>query len=144
MDCSKLITTDDIASLCKSTRKLAAWTPDSDEGNVTEPTQSKTPCSRSVRIESGEVFLHVQVIDYGTSEALETLMSSEMNAYPTMFHDGLYIHEQHEAWWRRDVEYSNKGKLSVSVFETDQPGHEALCSSEHLVDITRRMQDRLP
>jgi hypothetical protein len=83
------------------------------------------------------------VIDYSTAEAREKITAVWAAAAPSDFRDGLYIHEVQAPAIRHDVE-GYKGRLAASVFETDQPGHGPLCRPEHLVELVRRMQRRLP
>lgn len=147
VDCAKLLTRDDVATLCGPRRELAELAPDSGEGAITAAAAGDPPlratCSRTVRLDGGGVAFHAQVIDYSTAAAREKITDVWTAAAPSEFRDGLYIHEVHAPAIRHDVE-GYRGRLAISVFEADQPGHAPLCQPEQLVELVRRMVRRLP
>jgi hypothetical protein len=147
VNCSTLLTSDEIAAICNSAQKLPGLLPDRSEGTVHPPADLNPPtratCARSLRVDGGGAFIHVAVIDYSTAEALAKITEVWERSFPHDFRDGLRVHEAKHNAIRRDVEGS-KGRLSVSAFETDQIGHPALCNSENLIKIVRLMESRLP
>jgi hypothetical protein len=148
VDCAKLITINDIATICRSTRSLANLVADGAEGRISpgsgDPNPStRSTCSRSLTLEEGGVFLHLQVTDHGSADALAKLIDVWRRAFPERFQDGLYSHDLRQDWTRHDVD-GYKGRLSVSVFETDQPGHAPLCGPDNLAEIVRRIRRHLP
>jgi hypothetical protein len=109
----------------------------------TSTPRRESTCARTLKLEGAGVFLHVQVTDYSTVEALAKVTDIWARSFPNNFRDGLYIHDLHQDWTRHDVE-GNRGRLAVSAFETDQPGHAGLCRSDQLVTMVRLMESRLP
>jgi hypothetical protein len=146
VNCSTLLTSEDIAATCNSAQKLPGLLPDRSEGTVGPPVDlnpsTRATCARSLKLDGDGVFLHFAVIDYSTAEALTKITEIWERSFPHDFRDGLRVHEVKHNAIRREVEGS-MGRLSVSVFETDQIGHSALCRSENLIKIVRLMGSRL-
>ena len=147
VDCSAVLKTEDIAALCSPARELDNLVPDRNEHTIRAAfdlnPSTRLTCARSLKPDGGGVLVHIDVIDYSTPEGLARITDIWQKSYPQGFKDGLYIHEARQGWIRRDVD-GGKGRLAVSAFETDQPGHTALCTTEQLVRIVRLMMSRLP